>query len=438
MQKTNSNLMIKLFACMTLAAFTVLLNIRCSINPVADSEAGNPVILSSTALINIPTSLASAAIERNTDQPFTRPAGNDKARDIYSFIRLQNFYVNELVNGNSLSVKWLIEHYIAKLPWKLIRLNGSLSSDSSLYHFEAHYDPDSALPYSATISYSLPGSEWVVKTAFNGSEKTPKGWVYYFFNAPQDNRTDSCEILVSFEKTGTCKLLEVAIDQKLLVDTGDLAQSFKYSLCQENRILHLSGSSYHPFMDSILGDTMGYCYTYTAVADTLLNRAVVNLGLPPASYADTTLLFTSYGIADIYGRYFIAHEINNLSDTSKMILSTSFKDSMSILQILDTLIKDPNFKLRPASDADSMTVADLIFYLELNKNILPLLTLQDQIKYMELLWILKLRQPVYFTWLGYAGNGDKIPAGFEAIAATTCNRPRFIPLSIKEMKIIIP
>ena len=414
------------------AVTVVVFNLGCSINPLADSEAGNPTVISTAALINMPSSLANPIAEQEC---MSRPYSEDEAENIYSFILLQNYFVNELINGDILSVRWLIEEYIAKLPWGIIKkMPGGYIADSAFYHFEAIYNANQELPYYAMIEYTLPGSEWTLKSSFNGSDEYPKGWVYYFVNAPEDNRTDSLEILVSFEKQETYRQLDVQIDQKVLVDTGDLAESFIYLLYEQNGIVHLSGSSYHPTLDSILGDTVGYCYTYTAVADTLRNQAVVNLGLPPATYADTTLLFTDYGIADIYGRVFIDYEIKTLDDTSKMILATSFKDSFTVLQILT----DTSITLRPPSDADTMTVDDLIFYLELNKNILPLLSNEEKIKYMALLWILKLRQPVYFNFLGYAGNGEIPPLGFKEIAAIKCNRPLLIPLEVKELEIEIP
>jgi hypothetical protein len=411
----------------TLLVFVLLFFESCSIGRIADSEAGNPVITAGV-LINMPSSLASA---------LKRAPTADQAEDIYTGIRLQNYWVNQLVNGQFPSARWLIEEYIAKLPWEIIKATGDFHTDSSLYIYEASYNADLPLPYRAHIRYTLPGSEWSVTTVFNGDNEQPKGWIYFFLNAPVDNRTDSVKTLLSFEKVGDTRLLNVKIRQKLLVDTGDIAQSFIYSLSEQKGIIHLSAASYHPYLDSILDDTVGYCYTYTAVADTNVNRAVVNLGLPPAVYPDSMLVFTEYGIASIYGRYFINYEIKNLDDSCKMILATSFKDSMTVLEIIDTIAKDPNFPLRPASDADAMTVDDLIFYLELNKGIWFLLTPQDQIKYIALLWILKLRQPVYFSFLGYVGNGEQVPIGFKTIAAIKCDRAVHIPRNVRDLVIDI-
>ena len=424
---------------LVVAVSAIFLNSGCSINPLADSEAGNPTVISSSALINMPTSLADNSITSLRTGLANRTTDDDEAENIYDFIRLQNYFVNELINGDVLSIRWLIEEYIAKLPWNIIKhMPGGYIYDSLYYHYEAIYNVNSALPYSVLIEYTLPGSEWVLKASFNGDAVYPKGWVYYFLNAPEDNRTDSLEVLVSFDKSISFRRLYVEIDQRVLVDTGDIAQSFIYSLYEEKGIVHLSASTYHPYLDSILGDTVGYCYTYTAVADTIENKAVVNLGLPPATYADTALLFTEYGISNIYGRFFIDYEIKTLDDSSKMILATSYKDSLTILDILWKIENDTSFTLRDPSEADSITVEDLVYYLELNKGIIVLLSPEEKIKYIALLWILKLTQPVYFNEGGYAGNGETVPSGFETIAAITCNRSQLIPLTVKELSIDIP
>ncbi|MGD9202783.1 MAG: hypothetical protein PVI26_14575, partial [Chitinispirillia bacterium] len=190
-----------------------------------------------------------------------------------------------------------------------------------------------SLPYSVTIENRASHSGWKIKSQFNGSAEYPKGWVYYFNDAPLDIKTDSLELLVFFEKAQTYRTMDIQIDRKLLVSNKDLAQSFKYSWFEKNGIIHLSGSSYHPFMDSILTNVKGYCYSYTAVIDTQNNLSKVNLGVPPADYNDTLLLFTDYGIANIYGNYFISYEIPLLNDSLKMILATSYKDSLTVEQI---------------------------------------------------------------------------------------------------------
>jgi len=413
----------------------------CTLNPIADSEAGNPTVVSASALINLPTSLAldSLSIWRNSRQQDVK----DNADNIYDIIRVQNYFVNELVNGDSMSIRSFLEEEIAQLPWNYIIKTGSYIFDTLTYHFEATYTAAAAFPYQVYAFYNDPVNGWIIKTAFNGSVEYPKGWFYLFIDSTGDFRTDSLAILVSFEKTASHRLLDIEIDQKLLIQSEDLAQSFTYSWYEANGIIHLSGMSYYPYLDSILKDTVGYCYTYTAVADTSVtdtneNIAIVNLGLPPASYSDTALHFTTYGIANAYGNYFVNYSIPALDDTSKMLLATSIKDTLTLLQIF-VKMQDTTFKLHDPSEADSLSIDDLILYLELNKGILALITDETVKKeYAALLWILKLRQPVYFNAKGYVGNGETVPLGFEALAAIPCNRPRFIPLEVKELIITMP
>ena len=248
-----------------------------------------------------------------------------------------------------------------------------------------------------------PSSYWKIKSHFNGSAQYPKGWVYYFIDAPVDIRTDSLELLVFFEKAQTYRTMDIQIDQKLLVPDKNLAQSFKYSWFEQNGIIHLSGSSYHPFMDSILTNVTGYCYSYTAVIDTQNNLSKVNLGIPPADYNDTLLLFTDYGIANIYGNYFINYEIPLLNDSLKMILATSYEDSLTVEQIYyhlytyelvsqilgrlkkdtsDTaiesfiskdvhLLSDSLKQVLATSYMDNLTVSEIIFRIIINPGYIP-------------------------------------------------------------------
>lgn len=411
----------------------VCLMVGCSINPIADSEAGNPTVISSSALINLPTSIA------NNSFTLKRASQIDKAENIYLLLRLQNYLVNELINGDTLSVRWLIDDFIAQLPWYYIIQAGSYSLDSLTFHFEATYEATRPLPYEVSISYNVPLRGWEMKAAFNGSAEYPEGWIYFLTDYTGDFRTDSLAILVSFEKSATHRVLDIAIDQKLLLPVKDLAQSFQYSWYESLGIVHISGIGYFPYLDSILRDTTGYCYTYTTVVDTQNNLAIVNLGVPPASYADTTLLFTEYGIANAYGKYYINYTIPALDDSSKMILATSYKDTLSLVEIFLKIQSDSTFNLRDASNVDTMTTADLALYLELNRGIIDLISDEPtRLKYMELLWILKLKQPVYFNASGYVSNGEIVPSGFEGLAAIPCNRARFIPRNTQDLQIVIP
>ncbi len=407
----------------------------CSL-PVADSEAGNPTVISANTLIQLPSALTKDSPPVTGSSP--RQSNNDLAVIIYESVRYQNYFVNELVNGSDQSIKTFLEEDIRRLPWPYIKEHGVLLYDSASFHFEATFDKTLELSHQVTIKFNDPVFGYMIKTAFSGNAENPKGWIYYFTDYTGDFRTDSLEMLVLFEKTDTSRQLDIEIDQKLLIPSEDLAQSFSYSWYQNDGVIHLSGISYHPYLDSILKDTVGYCYTYRAVADSSKNLAIVNLGLPPASYPDTAFLFTTYGIANAYGNYFINYSIPMLDDTGKMLLATSVKDTLTLLQILVKIAVDPTFTLHDPSEADSLTIADLILYLEINKGILEQIDEANKKQYIGLLWILKLTQPVYFNANGYAGNGETVPSGFTDLAAIPCNRPKFIPTAIKDLQIVIP
>lgn len=416
-------------------ACTFALLAGCSLNPVADSEAGNPSVISTAALIEIPSSLIKTGTNDFNRQQ--RIIEDDPAESLYDIVRFHNYFVNELVNGDSNSVRVFINQFIAKLPWKQIEEIGSYIADSAYFHFEATYKAAEQLPCTVLIENKLPFVGWKIMTAFNGNPKFPVGWLYYFTDYTGDLRTDSLSMLVYFGKNATMKTVTVLIDQKIVIPTENIAQSFVYSIYESNDIVHLSGSAYHPYLDSILDDTIGYCFTYGSVADRKDNRAVVNLGLPPSVYNDTALIYsdTGYGIEAVIGRCFIDYEIDPLSDTLKMILATSYCDTLTIEQILIKMAIDTSFKLHDPSETDSMTIEDLKFFLELNKNIS---NVQIKKEYAKLLWILKLNQPVYYDITGYAGNGETVPAGFETIAAIDCNRPRFIPSAVAALTITVP
>ncbi|KMQ50786.1 hypothetical protein CHISP_2309 [Chitinispirillum alkaliphilum] len=73
-----------------------------------------------------------------------------------------------------------------------------------------------------------------------------------------------------------------------------------------------------------------------------------------------------------------------------------------------------------------------MYFLELNKSISRGEFSQDM---DYLLWILKLNQPVYFNNLGYAGNGDEVPGGFESIESIPYALTPFISSEVKNHRI---
>jgi hypothetical protein len=399
----------------------------CSVNNLTGSETGNPSVISSAVLIRMPTSLTSAISSRS----------KDNADNIYSFIRAQNHFVNQLVNGGAFSIKWVIDSLVAPLPWNYIQQLGTwkdTSTDSVV--FEATYRPGDTLKY-IVILESLKKKPFKIKAAFNGNSADPSGWVYYHIGTPEETFIDSQTIKVTFKKTEISKSLDVEIVQALNDTTAtpkqkkEFARAFRYSLLQQQETIYLSAGANFPYLDSILKDTIGYCYTYTAVSDTAANRSIIKLGIPPMHCPsnDSTIIFETYGIASIYGKAFINYSIPGLKDTIKSIIVTSYKENMRIDTILYKIfMQDTTLKLHPDSEIVTMTVADLKHFLELNKDV-------DPVSFSTLLWILKLEQPVYFSALGYAGNGKIVPVGFTILAKKPSLLPIFIPEKVTTLTI---
>ena len=421
----KNNFYITMLIYFIISAGSVLM-CRCSTPGLTGSETGNPTVISSAALIKMPTSLTG----------FFPVHDADNAISIYNIIRKQNQFVNELVNGEGLSVKNWITFINDSIPWNYIQQIGSFKDTSpSGVYFEASYKQSDSLKYLVVLGTLPPLKIFKIKALFNGSAINPVGWVYYYIGKPDSAYIDSLQIRVDFSKLGTEKKLAVAIVQYL--DSAatpqqkrNFTRSFKYSLYEENAIIHLSASTCLPYLDSILKDTVGYNYTYTALADTITNRAIVNLGIPPKNCTsnDSLVIFDTYGIANIYGKAFVYYYMQSLTELQKRIVVTSYKENMRIDTIFLKIAGGDTAFLHPSSEIETMTVSDLKLFLEINKEL-------DPNAFADLLWILKLDQPVYFNFLGYVGNGKKVPPGFETLAAIKCNRPIFVPWEVATMTI---
>lgn len=371
---------------------------------IADSEAGNTDIVSTSAFIKLPTSIADNGAHRGNANNDSK----DEAENIYDFIRIHNHFASELVSGDGGSVKQVLDFYIGELPWDDIIKNGSMEWDSASLHVEAQYDKNEDLPYTATVENKDPNDFYKIEASFDGNKQYPRGWVYYFILHPeQSNLADSLQIFVKFEKNALFRKLDIKIDQHLLVSSGDEAQSFMYSWKEIDGIIHLSGSTYHPFLDSLIPGTKGYCYTYTAVVDEDDNLAIVNLGLPPADCEDTTLLFTEYGISNMYAQWFLNYEIKTLDDTSKALIATSYKDSLNIEEIYYYLtakeIVTPMLGSLAASDTSVSAIQSYI------ANELPLIgdtltilmvtSIMDSINFIQMLDSIKINEQYYLKYL---------------------------------------
>lgn len=146
----------------------------------------------------------------------------------------------------------------------------------------------------------------------------------------------------------------------------------------KGNIVEVYGNSNHPY--AIFTDTTvrGFDYAFTGRADTSQNIGVVNLGLPPTTLTLTDSVFTTYSIYNL--------------------LSTQYH------KILDPLATTP---------AAKQWVSDTIkSYLQTAKI------------------------PAYFEKGGFIGCGTTLPDGFTSSFVNISSLKPYIPLDIKNLKIV--
>jgi hypothetical protein len=203
---------------------------------------------------------------------------------------------------------------------------------------------------------------------------------------------------------------------------------------EKDNLIQVSGSSYHPEMDSILASVKGHCYTFSGIADPVADKSIVNLGLPPANYnKNDGTLFSTYGIAEMWTSSIIQKEIPKMPDTLKSIIVTSYTKDLTVEQILTSIITAPgSFQLMPADSINSITPDQLQEFLKINESIsLPIIRAQLN----AILWLSEVTQPVYFNWIGYAGNGATVPAGFTYLSKVAVDLDAVVPSSMVTLTI---
>lgn len=396
-----------------LMLFTLLFFWGCT-NTV-DSEAGNPGI-TTAGLINMPTSVAQTSRKR---------AATDVVEELYSYILDQNYFVNELINGDhDGSVKSLLKE-METLPWDLIVKWGNYDTTIGTERFAMSYSENAALPYNVLISDTAAGNAWKISASVNGDTELIKGKVNYFIENPEEIFSDSLYINLEFEKTEEARYLDIKIthniDTQAIGFENDEGKSWDYSLYEKDGILHISSGSYHPYYK--FPDTNEeLCYIYTTVADTLQNLAKVNLSIAPSSYngTDSSALFGTYGAAAAYSSYIIDLLQDSTNDTTKMLIASSYKDSLPLDAIILKLYTDTTYKLQDPSVVSTMTADDLNLFLTLNKDLDA-----EDFPVGDLLWLTKISQPVFFDMGGYADNGSVFNEKFNKVAAINCvERPK--------------
>lgn len=420
--------------------------VNCVTSPTAGSanNAGNNQIaqIPEDVFIDLPSSISYSSttgsgkrLNGNTsDDPI------ETAKEIYNWIREYVYIADEVVNNSEWGVKTQILFWKEAIDWTIVENLGSLTWEDTTEAITivAAYSAANELHYQLKLSKS---DVLALKIDFNGDFNLPKGQAYYYIDALDSTATTNGKVLVNFEKkldgSDTLRILTVNVtsDQPPTTDP-DGPQNFTISMKEKNGIVHLAGGSYHPNVDSILPagqDEVGYCYNYKARVDTLANRAIVDLGLPPATYADNdTSLFTTYGIHNAFGNRIINWDVPALPDSVKSWIATSYKDSVSVDSLAIKLMNGSLSALRPASDVDNMTLTDLNYFLELNKDIPDS---SDKSEVRALLFVTNLTQPVYFDKDGYVANGETVPSLFTDLDDVTFLLDAIVPNAVTTLTI---
>jgi hypothetical protein len=213
---------------------------------------------------------------------------------------------------------------------------------------------------------------------------------------------------------------------KMLGDSIEGFRNLKMNLLEQNNELHFSGASFHPSIKTLLPDTNEYCYQFYGFADTVKNRSVLYIGIPPASInSDAFTYYNEYDLSSIIMKKIIRRDLVLANDTIKRIIVTSYTDTMDITAILlkATLLNDFSW-LEPVEKFTSMTLDNFRYFLDINRG-------STDTTIIALNWLGALKQPVYFTGSGYAGNGGTIPVEFRELAATTRILSLQNPYSVK-------
>jgi hypothetical protein len=395
-----------------LAASVALFVSQCTENPStvnqqADNEVRSFSNLSSDVLIDLPSSISSQLSAGVSKVLLV----NDPARDIYNGIRDYIGFANFIVNNDTYGVKAVISFWRDTLNWHYVKQVGTVSGTTGNCTWTASYDSTAELTYKLTVTKNdVPGNPLALSIDFNGRSVMPKGKVYYNVGLFEKSVNDSLKIEVTFDRQAGNKSLNIKVTGCDIKNDDD-PLNIDLSLYAKNGYIHVSGSSYHPNIDSVISGVKGHCYTFTGIADPALDKSVISLGLPPSGYAkNDSTIFKAYGVAEMWTSALIQREIPALPDTIKSLIATSYSKNLSLEQIyLKSLLEGVSNVLLPASAISTITAEQFTQFLTLNESVSNI-ALRVQIN--SLLWIAELTQPVYFNDGGYFGNGNNVPSGF--------------------------
>jgi hypothetical protein len=400
-----------------------------SVSPV-DNEIKSFSNLTSDVLINLPSSIAkdpSTVLSKRSDV-------NSVPGVIYDGIRAYIGFADFLINNDKMGVKAMISFWRDTLDWAYVRQVGTATGSEGIYTWSASYDSTIELSYTLVVTRNdIDKKPVVLKIDYNGRLLLAKGRVYYNFGLFERTENDSLRIAVLFERKVGSRFVDVEItgcERKKIDDPSNV----KIALFEKDNLIQVSGSSYHPEMDSIINGVKGHCYTFIGIADPVADKSIINLGLPPADYAkNDAALFSTYGIAEMWMSSIIQKEIPKLSDTVKSVIVTSYTNNITIEQIVLSMQTSPgSITLLPPDAINSITPEQLKKFLKINESIsAPLI----RAEFNAILWLSEITQPVYFNRFGYAGNGTTVPAGFAYLNNAAVDLDPVVPNSMVTLTI---
>lgn len=410
-----------------------LMLISCGIqNAGSGSEAGNSTriaYLNDSLFLKLPTSATGDSSYVTASS--LRKVSADPLTPYYSAVRGYIGFANNLVHDSSSGLLRLIRIYRDSLPWSVIEQKKSMSGTYRGAEWVASYDETRKFVYQLNIYIvSQATRQLAFVLAFNGLQNAPAGKAYYRLDLLEPHKVKyPLSILLEFTSDGIQRQLDLQLtSDNILGDSLEGFRNLKMKLLEQNDILHFSGASYHPSITTLLPDTNEYCYQFYGFADTAQNKSVLYIGIPPASInSDSFLYYNEYDLSSVLMKKIIRRDLIGVNDTIKRIIVTSYTDTLSITSILlkIALLNDVSW-LEPVDKFSSMTLDNFRYFLDVNRG-------SSDSTIVALNWLSGLKQPVYFTGSGYAGNGGIIPPQFQVLASTAWILPLQNPYRVKTM-----
>jgi hypothetical protein len=415
-----------------ICAGVCLICVSCGIfeNAGSGSEAGNSsriALLSDSLLVSIPSS----ATGDSSVVLAKRATIKDDVLETYVWVRGYIKFANDLVQDEHTGIKALIASFRDSLPWDKIVKDGTVTGIFDGLRWKASFIEKNEYPYQLSVAVPSREQEPFFTLIFNGNESAPGGRAYYRFDLLDSAKIKSpLRVAVSFNASSGVKQMEVNIESDSILGDTPGFKNVALQLIEKNGILHLSGGAYLPHIVDLIPDTVEYCYTFYGLADMMQNRSILYVGLPPASVdSDDLTLLSKYSISSIVARRFVRQDLRTLNDTLKRFVVTSYKDSLSLLQIFDSVLVAGLGWLRPVKEIENITIEDFFYFVELNQNV-------DDENFRKFRLLMELsKQPVYFDRSGYVANGDRVPDAFISLAAIKCLLAIQSPRVVRELTV---